>query len=92
MINFLPPRFFKILLDYYVKHDQFIPMLQLIEASKTSIPYDPSYLILIAKTFIYSYSRFAPQFIDRLNGWIGKSSFQLKNLGHHFILIEYMNH
>ena len=75
---FLPPRFFKILLDYYVKHDQFIPMLQLIEASKTSIPYDPSYLILIAKTFIYSYSRFAPQFIDRLNGWIGKSSFQLK--------------
>ena len=49
MINFLPPRFFKILLDYYVKHDQFIPMLQLIEASKTSIPYDPSYLILIAK-------------------------------------------
>ena len=34
-------------------------MLQLIEASKTSIPYDPSYLILI-ETFIYSYSRFAP--------------------------------
>ena len=39
-------------------------MLQLIEASKTSIPYDPSYLILIAKTFIYSYSRFAPLLID----------------------------
>ncbi|EER33603.1 predicted protein [Candida tropicalis MYA-3404] len=80
----LPSRFFKVLLDYYEKHDKFIPLLQLLEASKESISYDPSYLSTIVKTFIYSYSRFAPQFVSRLNEWLGEPYFNLTQLSSQF--------
>ncbi|EMG46148.1 hypothetical protein G210_3617 [Candida maltosa Xu316] len=80
----LPARFFKLLLDYYEKHDKFIPLLQLINASKHSISYNPEYLATITRTFIYSYSRFAPLFVERLNHWLGKQFFELTQLSSQF--------
>ncbi|RCK57748.1 hypothetical protein Cantr_06254 [Candida viswanathii] len=80
----LPSRFFRLLLEYYEKHDKFIPSLQLLEASKGSIPYDSSFLKTIVKTFIYSYSRFAPLFVQKVNDWLGGQHFELKKLSSQF--------
>ncbi|KAI5960439.1 uncharacterized protein KGF55_004732 [Candida pseudojiufengensis] len=71
----VPISFFESLLNYYERHDQFIPLLKLIENSIDQIPYKNKYLLSIVKTFIYSYSRFSPSFIETLNTWLNKPNF-----------------
>ncbi|KAI5953479.1 hypothetical protein KGF54_002851 [Candida jiufengensis] len=68
----VPIQFFESLLEFYERHDQFVPLLKLIQNSITTIPYKNDYLNPILKTFIYSYSRFSPLLADSLNFWLNK--------------------
>ena len=81
----IPPRFFVLLMEFYERHDQFDSLIKLIESGKLSIPYSDEYLPSITKTFIFSYSRFAPIFVDAVNHWLGKPHyFQLHKLASQF--------
>ncbi|RLV93815.1 hypothetical protein JA1_002160 [Spathaspora sp. JA1] len=65
------PKYFDSILEYY-SDGKFVPMIQFLEKSIDTIPYDLKYVKYLFKAFVECYTYQAPKFAMHLDDWLHK--------------------